>query len=169
MAKPGEWIPLSAEEFDKVIKGEFKPTNPKDRAATDRIDLSLFPDTAVVYGALAMTEGDLKYGGFNYRPSGVLASVYVAALRRHLSKWFNGEECDPLTRVPHLASVIGCAAVLVDSIECGVLQDDRPPKCDVSGLSERTKEIVKHLQQLYPNGPQRYTEDRYRNLRIHSN
>lgn len=137
---------------------DFKPTNPKDRAATSRIDLTLFPDTAVVYGALAMTEGDLKYGGFNYRPAGVLASVYVAAARRHLSKWYNGEESDPKTGVPHLASVLGCIAVIVDSIECGVLQDDRPPRVDLADLCNRFEGKVRHLQAIFPEGPERYTE-----------
>ena len=137
---------------------DFKPTNPKDRAATSRIDLTLFPDTAVAYGALAMTEGDLKYGGFNYRPAGVLASVYVAAARRHLAKWYNGENEDPKTGVPHLASVLGCIAVIVDSVEAGVLQDDRPPVVDVGGLCNRLEEKVKFLQNLYPEGPARYTQ-----------
>src|SRR3990167_102435 len=135
-----------------------KPTNPKDRIATSRLDLSLFPDTAVVYGALAMTEGDLKYGGYNYRPAGVLASVYVAACRRHLAKWFNGEDFDPKTKVPHLASALACLAVLIDSLESGNLNDDRPPRVDLGGLLSEMEESVKHLQNLFPDGPERFRE-----------
>jgi len=137
---------------------DTKPTNPKDRAATDRIDLSLFPDTAVVYGALAMTEGDLKYGGYNYRLAGVQASVYVAATRRHLAKWWNGEDTDSETRVPHLGSALASIAVLIDSIECEVLLDNRPPKVDVAEVLEKAREVVRHLQAKYPSGPGRYTE-----------
>jgi hypothetical protein len=135
-----------------------KEGNPKDNAATDRIDISLFPDTAVVYGALAMTEGHLKYGGYNYRPIGVSASVYYSALRRHMAKWFNGENDDPKTGVPHLANAIGCLAVLIDSIEARVLVDDRPPIVDVADLIERARWKVKHLQKMFPNGPKRYTQ-----------
>ena len=138
-----------------------KPTNPKDRAATDRIDLSLFPDTAVVYGALAMTEGDLKYGGYNYRPGGVQASVYVAACRRHLAKWWNGEDFDPKTKVPHLASALASLAVLIDALECEVLKDNRPPAVDMERVMEKAREHVKHLQGLFPNGPGRYTEKKH--------
>lgn len=137
---------------------ETKPTNPKDRAATARIDLSLFPDTAAVYGAWAMTEGDLKYGGYNYRPAGVNASVYVAACRRHLAKWYNGEDFDPSTEVHHLANAIGCIAVLIDSLESGNLNDDRPPRVDVAGLINRLEEKVRFLQNKYPDGPSRFRE-----------
>ena len=90
-----------------------KLSNPKDRIATTRLDLSLFPMTAVVYGALAFVEGDLKYGGFNWRVAGVSVSTYVAALLRHVSKWYNGELEDNVTGVPHLASAIACLSVII--------------------------------------------------------
>ncbi len=135
-----------------------KDTNPKDRAATSRLDLTLFPSAAVAYGALAMTEGDLKYGGFNYRAAGVCVSVYVAACGRHLAKFYNGEECDPVTKVPHLANAIACLAVVIDSIEHGNANDDRPPKQDVAGLLARFEGNVKHLQEIFTAPPGRYTE-----------
>jgi len=135
-----------------------KDTNPKDAAATTRLDLSLFPDSAVAYGALAMTEGHLKYGGYNYRERGVLASVYVAACRRHLAKWWNGNGKDPKTGVPHLASAIACLAILVDAIETRVLKDDRPPASGMEELFRTFESRTKHLQVLYPDGPGRYTE-----------
>jgi len=140
------------------ILPDLKPTNAKDRAATHRLDLSLFPETAVAYGALAMTEGDSKYGGFNYRDGGVLASIYYAACKRHLAKWFNGEEDDPKTKVPHIASALACIAVIIDAKECGVLKDDRPPSCDMPGLLARFEELTKHVHEIYPDGPARHTE-----------
>lgn len=141
-----------------VAQGIGKPSNPKDRAATARLDLTLFPDTAIAYGALAMTEGDLKYGGYNYRPAGVCSSVYIAACRRHLAKWYNGEDADATTTVSHLANAIACIAVLIDSLESGNLNDDRPPKVNVAGLMDKMQATVKHLQQLYPNGPGRFRQ-----------
>jgi hypothetical protein len=137
---------------------EKKDTNPKDRMATTRLDLSLFPTTAKAYGALAMTEGDLKYGGFNYRSAGVKASVYYAAANRHLDKWFNGELADDKTGVPHLASALACIGVLIDATECNKLNDDRPPKCDMAALLNDMEEKVIHLQNLFPNGPDRHKE-----------
>lgn len=137
--------------------GDTKPTNPKDRAATTRLDLSLFPATARAYGALAMAEGHLKYGGYNYRDAGVLASIYYAAAGRHLDKWFNGQERDSKTGVPHLANALACIAVLIDAVECNKLNDDRPPRCDMDRLLAWAEERVAQLQELFPNGPARYT------------
>lgn len=137
---------------------DFKPTNAKDVVAVSKLDLSLYPDTAVAYGALAMSEGDLKYGGYNYRPGGVLASTYVAALRRHLSKWWNGQDDDPRTLVPHLASVNACSAILIDAIECGVLQDDRPPRVEMEKTYSKLERVLQHLRSIFKTKVQRYTE-----------
>ena len=134
-----------------------KPTNPKDRAATSRLDFSLVPTSAIAYAALAFTEGDAKYGGYNWRVAGVSASVYIAASLRHISKFYNGEECDDVSKVPHLGSAIACLAVVIDSIEMGNLNDDRPPPLDMGGILTRAESIVKHLHSIYPNGPDRVT------------
>jgi len=134
-----------------------KPSNPKDRMATSRLDLSLFPQTAIAYGALAFTEGDLKYGGYNWRVAGVSANVYVAALFRHVFKWYNGELEDIETHVPHLASAIACLSVIIDAVECGKLNDDRPPKADMAKLLGEFESKVKHLQLIFPNGVERFT------------
>lgn len=139
---------------------ETKETNPKDRAATTRLDFSVWPETASAYGALAMTEGDYKYGAYNYRIAGVLASVYVSALRRHMAKWYNGEDNDPHTGVPHLANAIACLGVLIDASEAGALIDDRPPKADLGRLLTEFEAKVKRLQEVFPpsKGPGKFTE-----------
>lgn len=138
---------------------ERKPSNPKDAAATNRLDLSLFPGSARAYGALALTEGDLKYGGYNWRTVGIKASVYLAACGRHLEKWNNGEDCDPHTHVPHLANALACIAVLIDASQQGNLNDDRPPAQEaMPHLFKQCEEIVSHLQRLFPDPPVRHTQ-----------
>jgi hypothetical protein len=134
---------------------DTKPTNPKDAAATTRLDLSLFPTSAVAYGALAMTEGDLKYGGYNYRDAGVCVSIYKAALDRHMAKFYNGEWADPKTKVPHLANALACVAVLIDGFEQGNVNDDRPP-VQGSEIYDRFQGIVAHLQEIFPRKAARY-------------
>lgn len=153
------WLsPLKkSEEMLESSRDTWKASNPKDVAATTRLDLSLFPATARAYGALAFVEGDQKYGGFNFRNMGVLASTYYAAAGRHLDKWFNGEEVDSKTQVPHLASALACIAVLIDSIEKGNLRDDRPPHVDMGDLLDRMESKVKHLISIFPRKTERFT------------
>ena len=145
---------------DYIAEGrvsDTKPTNPKDAVATNRLDLSLFPSTAVAYGALALTEGHLKYGSYNWRKAGVLASIYYAAANRHLDKWFNGEWADAKTHVPHLASALASIAILIDAIEVGKFNDDRPPIAPVADLLAKAEPAVEHLRRLFGDGPGRVT------------
>lgn len=106
---------------------ETKATNPKDAIASDKAPLHLVPASFKAYTAVALAEGMMKYGAWNWRAAGVRASVYVSALQRHLDKWFNGEDFDPATGVPHLANASACLAVLIDSMTQGNMADDRPP------------------------------------------
>lgn len=117
--EPGTVVPL---------EDSTKPTNPKDAAAFDKAPLHLVPASFKAYTAVALAEGAMKYGSWNWRAAGVRASVYVSALQRHLDKWFNGEEFDPKTGVPHLANAAACLAVLIDSKTQMNMTDDRPPR-----------------------------------------
>lgn len=126
-----------------------KDTNPKDAIGSTKLPLHLVPDSLKVYAALAFCEGATKYGGFNWRIAGVRASIYKSALERHLAKWWNGEECDPATGVPHLASVIACAAIILDANLVGKLTDDRPPRAPMARLIDDAADIVQHLQQMH--------------------
>lgn len=131
---------------------DTKDSNPKAHAASTRLDLSLFPMTAIIYGALGMTEGDYKYRAYNYRDEGVCVSTYIAALGRHAAKFYNGEWADKKTRVPHLASMIDCVAILIDCFEKGNIKDDRPPSVDIDGLLIECESVVAHLQELFKDG-----------------
>jgi hypothetical protein len=104
-----------------------KPTNPKDAIGSGKLPLDLLPESGSVFEALAMLEGGLKYGSYNYRAIGVRASIYYAACRRHLMKWWNGEWDDPNTGVPHLASARACLGIILDAMLMEKLTDDRPP------------------------------------------
>lgn len=137
----------------------LKDTNPKDAIGSAKLSLSVVPDSLGLYAALAFTEGNGKYGAYNYRVAGVRASIYHDAAKRHLAKWWNGEECDPVTLVPHLASVIACMGIILDADLVGKLTDDRPPAADIAGLIERHEQIVKHLKVLHAEcKPKHYTE-----------
>lgn len=136
-----------------------KATNPKEAIGDTKLNLSVVPDTMLLYAATAFTEGALKYGSYNWRAAGVRASTYIAAHRRHVAKWWNGERCDPKTKVHHLANAMACLAIVLDAELVGKLTDDRPPKADMAGLIESLEGTVKHLKEMSAGlTPHHYTE-----------
>lgn len=103
--------------------------NPKDLLGQKKADLSLIPMSASIYAALALDNGRAKYGRGNWRDKKVLASIYIAAARRHMDAWMEGEEVSDDTSnpaVPHLGHALASLCILVDAIEGSQLIDDRP-------------------------------------------
>lgn len=129
--------------------GAGKQSNPKDVIGSTKLDMGLVPDIVSVAAAHAFTEGALKYGRYNWRIAGVRASIYHAALRRHLASWWNGEDRDPLTEVEHLANVIACAGILLDAKLCGKLTDDRPPSAYVAEAIRGSVHLLEHLRETF--------------------
>lgn len=135
-----------------------KPTNPKDAIGTEKLPMHLIPGSAKATMALAFLEGALKYGKYNWRVAGVRASIYLDAMERHLEKFKNGENCDPVTGVPHLGSIMACAAIIIDAGLCEKLNDDRPPTAPVSGQIDSLATCVRHLQEVFAeHDPHQYT------------
>ncbi len=126
-----------------------KPTNPKDALAVSKLPMHLVPDTVKVFAALAFAEGAAKYGSYNWRVAGVRASVYRSALERHLAKWWNGEWADEKTGVPHLASIIACAGIILDAKVAGKLTDDRPPSAPLGPLIDGMEADVRRVVELF--------------------
>ena len=137
-----------------LVAAETKPTHPKDAQATTRLPLDLVPDTVSAYAALAFAEGALKYGAYNWREAGVRASIYRAAIGRHLIRWWNGEDVDPKTGVPHLASIIAGAGIVLDAGLLGKLTDDRPPRSpDLCAALDAMQADIARLQVLFGTPP----------------
>lgn len=135
-----------------------KDTNPKDAIAGSKVPLDQCPDTARVALAMAFTEGALKYGKHNWRVAGVRASVYKAALDRHMVCWWNGEDTDAASGMPHLWKALACLAILVDAGACDKLTDDRPPSAPLTKLLADCEPIVVSLQQQHTDKkPRHYT------------
>lgn len=123
-----------------------KDTNPKDAIGCDKLPLHLWPTTATAMGCIGLMEGMAKYGRSNFRDSGVRASIYVDACKRHLDAWFEGEDCAPDSGVPHLANAIACIAILIDSSAAGKLVDDRA--YNGSGYRKLVEELTPHVARL---------------------
>jgi hypothetical protein len=130
-------------------KGE-KPTNPKNPIGSDKVPLHLWPPTATAYGSMGLLDGGLKYGIANYRVAGVRASIYIAALQRHIAAWYDaGEECAEDSGVEHLGHALACLAIIIDAKEQGVLVDDRPPRSAFNRLCARLAGTVARLRKQH--------------------
>lgn len=123
--------------------------NPKDLIGSAKLPLALVPPELQVYAAIGLAEGAAKYGANNFLVSPVLASIYVEALQRHLLKWLLGEQCDPATGVPHLASVAANVAILIAASEADTLIDDRPPSRQLSAVIEEAEAMVANVRALH--------------------
>lgn len=104
---------------------DMKPTNPKDAIGSNKVPMHLWPKTATVLGAMGLLEGALKYGRANWRAVGIRASIYYDAIDRHMSAWFEGEDTDPDSGLPHLAHALASLAIIVDAIAGDHFVDDR--------------------------------------------
>lgn len=119
--------------------------NPKDRIGTDKLPLDLWPAVATAEGSIALLNGALKYGRNNWRVTPIRATIYAAALARHMAKWMDGEECDE-EGIPHLGSALACLAILVDAKAAGTLNDDRNIPGGVTARFDELTGIVRRLR-----------------------
>lgn len=139
-------------------ESELKLTNPKDMIGSDKLPLHLWPETATLCGCLALLDGALKYGRANWRVAGVRASIYNDACRRHLNKWFEGEDTDPDSGLPHLSHALACIAILIDAGAAGKLNDDRMVMGGYVKLLEQLTPHVARLKQTHAKkSPKHYT------------
>lgn len=125
-----------------------KPSNPKDSVGIRRVPFSTVPMEVTAEVGLAMLEGALKYGRHNYRTIGVRSSVYFDAALRHLVRWWEGEDIDPDSGLPHIVKALASLYVLRDSQITGLLTDDRPP--EIPEWATKLNEEAGKLIDQYP-------------------
>ena len=124
-------------------------TNPKQAFGDKKIPLGLVPRSFINGASLGLAEGMMKYGAWNFRSTKVEAMTYVSAVLRHFEAYIHGENCDPVTKVPHLYSAAAGLAILIDTGVQGTLIDNRPPKQDTSAQVKEIEEVLAHLKELY--------------------
>lgn len=103
-----------------------KSTNPKKAMGMAKPPMHLIPDSAMIHAAMAFKDGAAKYGPYNWRDDPVDITTYIAAAKRHLALYFNGQRVTSDTGVHNLGAVIACCAILLDAEAHGSLIDDRP-------------------------------------------
>lgn len=100
--------------------------NPKTVLGQAKPRMSDTPTQSLQMLGAVHTMGAAKYGSFNWREHNVSSTVYYDAAMRHLMAYFDGENLDAESGLPHLAHVMACASILIDADHHGSLNDNRP-------------------------------------------
>jgi dATP/dGTP diphosphohydrolase len=112
-------------------------SNPKDILGVKKVDTTKIPAVALAWEALAMMDGAGKYDPYNWRANKVVATIYIAACKRHLDSWLEGQEEATDSGCHHLGHARACLGILLDAQTTGNLIDDRPVVNDSSSLYEK--------------------------------
>lgn len=83
------------------------------------------PPIALYHLAKAMSDGEQKYGRFNWREKTATASVLYNAMMRHLLAWYSGEDNAVDSGVSHIGHIMANCAILLDAKLNNTLVDDR--------------------------------------------
>lgn len=145
---------------DMTTSNASKPTNPKDAIGIKKAPMSTVSALVLAEVGVAMLEGAAKYGRHNYRAVGVRSSVYYDATRRHLDKWWEGEDLDPDSSLSHITKAITSLVVLRDAMIQGKLEDDRPLQhVDVGNFYRRLDIMSEHILDSHKDkNPKHYTK-----------
>jgi hypothetical protein len=135
-----------------------KESNPKQANGIKKVPLHNIPCRPLFEVGLAFMEGARKYGSHNYRDVGVRASVYYDAVMRHLMAWWEGEEIDPDSGVPHIIKAIACLFVLRDSMYMCNWSDDRPLMYTGGLRMEELNKMAEEVIDRYPEDTEPFTE-----------
>lgn len=112
--------------YDAAVERAIDETNPKDLIGVKKPNLYAIPSAGILHESMAMNDGGMKYGFYNWRDKKVKASIYLSACERHLKQFQDGENYDPKSRCHHLGHARACLGIILDALETGNLVDDRP-------------------------------------------
>lgn len=135
-----------------------KEGNPKDAVGSLKFGMSNVSAQVIAEMSVGMLEGALKYGRHNYRIKGVRASVYYDAANRHIMAYWEGEDIDPESGLPHIVKAMTSLAVLREGYIMGNVQDDRPPRLQ-TGWIGKLNEMVAALIKKYPDPKAPFTHE----------
>lgn len=136
-----------------------KDTNPKDAVGTKKWrQYCTVPTTIIWELGVAMLEGARKYGRHNYRVAGVRASVYIDAAKGHIDQWWEGEDIDAESGLSHITKAMASLAVLRDAMINDMVNDDRPPKCNLDRVRTEMQTAVEGIFERFPDAVDPYTE-----------
>jgi len=114
------------DEILAIAVAALPDSNPKTVFGEAKAKISDVPTIGILAMGRVFAFGARKYGRFNWREHEVSSSVYYDAAFRHLAAWFDGEDLDAETGLPHLAHVMACCNILMDAELHCKFNDNRP-------------------------------------------
>lgn len=115
--------------------------NPKDIIGSAKVPMHLIPVTSIILQAYCMDDGNIKYGPYNYRVEPIQAIGYLAAAKRHIDAFMDGQEYDTVTGKPHLGYALATIGIVIDAWFNGTLIDNRPVQGIGGELIDRLSSI----------------------------
>lgn len=112
--------------MNPLIQPRYQENDPKAIVGRTKPPMDAIPPVSILLLGQAMKDGKEKYGPMNWRNSEVVATTYYNAILRHLLAWFDGESVAEDSGTHHLAHIMAGCAILLDAMQSGTLEDDRP-------------------------------------------
>ena len=133
----------------------MRDTNPKTAFGATKPSVALIPSAALLHESLAMENGAMKYGPFNWRENSVSVMTYVHAAIRHLLDFADGVQDSADAGVHNLGHARACLGIVLDAEACGQLVDDRPKAGASAQLAEMMcdwKRAIEAAEKTAPEG-----------------
>lgn len=113
---------------DPIAKGKDVSENEAKKFDEGKARYDLIPPEALEQLVDILTFGAKTYGDRNWEQGLPYGRIFAATMR-HLWKWWRGEDCDPESKLPHLAHA-ACNIFFLMTYEVRVMDiddlDDRP-------------------------------------------
>lgn len=104
----------------------YQDNNPKTIYGLAKPNLTYVPPIGLLRVGQVMNNGANKYGPMNWRDQPITNRTYIDAAFRHMLAYWDGQDVDEESHLPHLAHAAASLMIVLDALEQGVLKDDRP-------------------------------------------
>lgn len=131
--------PIASSAAMSVTVG-YPDSNPKTAQGALKVPMDLVPPALAKGAAEAFANGAAKYGPYNWREKKISASVYYAAVLRHLQDWWDridADDCAPDSKVHHVKHGAACLGMILDVMGSPQFNDNRPPRVNRDGNDTR--------------------------------
>lgn len=117
--------------------------DPKSVSGSRKPALHLISPAAEIEEAIALKSGADKHGPWNWREHRIELMEHLAAVKRHIARFIDGENGDPETGACPLAHARATLGIILDARACGTLIDDRPRAPRVSPAAQTIQRFTK--------------------------